>query len=62
MGFMANIGSNSNTVAELWAVWQGLELVWNRGYRKVELESDSQVVIESLIWRIHELVSRNWEC
>lgn len=27
---------------ELWTVWQGLELVLNRGYRKVELELDSR--------------------
>lgn len=29
-----NIGISSNTIAELWAIWRGLEIAWNEGYQK----------------------------
>uniref|UniRef100_A0A6N2MZS1 RNase H type-1 domain-containing protein n=1 Tax=Salix viminalis TaxID=40686 RepID=A0A6N2MZS1_SALVM len=44
-GFARNIGICSSVTAELWAIYEGLKLTWDKGFRKVYLESDSRVVI-----------------
>ncbi|MED6184758.1 hypothetical protein PIB30_117991 [Stylosanthes scabra] len=41
-GFSANLGGTSSvTVAELWGVLHGLNLVWDGGYRKLKVDIDS---------------------
>ncbi|KAK9136201.1 hypothetical protein Syun_015531 [Stephania yunnanensis] len=47
-GYMGHIGTASSTVAELWAIREGLKLAWQRGFRKILLESDSQTAIQFL--------------
>lgn len=39
------VGIFSSLRAELWAVKVGLELAWEKGFRRVLLEVDSQVVV-----------------
>lgn len=36
-GFSKNIGTCEGTVADLWGVFEGLKLVREKGYTKVEL-------------------------
>lgn len=74
-GFMLNIGSTSVLLAELWAIYHGLLVCWNLGFRTVLLESDSvkalQQVIHfmqtnetgiSLVRAIGMLLQREWNC
>ena len=73
-GFARNNGICSSVTAELWAVYIGLQLTWDRGYRKVILESDSSVVVGlmngdkvsmdrncTLIMKIRDMLDRAWE-
>ena len=73
-GFARNIGFCSSVTAELWAIHVGLHMTWDRGFRKVVLESDSRVVVEiikgdtmrvdrnyNLIMQIRGLMGREWE-
>ncbi|XVE97598.1 hypothetical protein REPUB_Repub03eG0033200 [Reevesia pubescens] len=66
--------SNILTV-ELWAIYYGFILCWNKGFRRAELESDSLVVVKKilkqpsrneanfhLITAIQELQQCNWIC
>ncbi|KAL3533571.1 hypothetical protein ACH5RR_007092 [Cinchona calisaya] len=69
-----NIGKSTRLVAELWAIWKGLEISWDLSLKHLEVESDSllgiQIIQEAienhqhynLINRIRELLSRDWEC
>ncbi|XVF88615.1 hypothetical protein PTKIN_Ptkin19aG0065200 [Pterospermum kingtungense] len=43
-GFMYRIGSCSAFIAELWAVFMGLKIAWEHGYRQLILELDSKLV------------------
>ncbi|KAL3533888.1 hypothetical protein ACH5RR_007409 [Cinchona calisaya] len=73
-GFAVNIGKSTSLVAELWAIWKGLEISWDLGLKHLEIESNSlfgvQIIQEatenqqhySLINHIRELLSRDWEC
>ena len=74
MGFARNNESCSSVTAELWAIYVGLQLTWDRGYRKVILESDSRVVIGlingdtvsrdrnfNLVLKIKGILGRDWE-
>ncbi|KAL9441410.1 hypothetical protein AB3S75_019988 [Citrus x aurantiifolia] len=45
-GFGMMIGSCSVTVAELWGLYQGLQLAWNSGIRKIKVEIDSRCVLQ----------------
>ncbi|CAL1352415.1 unnamed protein product [Linum trigynum] len=45
-GFIANFGTATAILAELWAVFHGLEMAWKKGYRAVRLESDSQLAVQ----------------
>lgn len=47
-GFVHNIGHCTVPKAELWGILGGLSLAWDRGFRKVILESDSQLVVNML--------------
>ena len=44
-GFAVNIGICTAPMVELWRVYYGLVIAWERGVRKVELEVDSQIVV-----------------
>ncbi|XP_019094473.1 PREDICTED: uncharacterized protein LOC109129898 [Camelina sativa] len=72
-GFAINIGVCTAPLAELWGVYYGLHLAWGRGFRRVELEVDSLLVVgllKSGISSAHPLsflvrlcqsfVSRDW--
>ncbi|KAF7804601.1 putative ribonuclease H protein At1g65750 family [Senna tora] len=39
-GFSRNVGSCSITFTELWGVLSGLQVAWNRGFKKVIIETD----------------------
>lgn len=43
MGFMAHLGSCTNTVAELQAIRYGLELAWVQGFRRVICDNGRSV-------------------
>ena len=51
-------GEMTNNEAELWAVHQGLRIAARNGYRNLELEGDSQLVIE-MIRKLNN--GKNWE-
>ncbi len=64
-GFVQNVGHASSVVTELWVFRCGLDLEWEKGFCRVILEVDSQVVLHflssrhlairwhgSLIWNI----------
>lgn len=44
-GFSLNIGFCSAPLAELWGVYYGLFLAWDRRIRNLELEVDSETVV-----------------
>ena len=73
-GFARNIGFCSSVTAELWAIHVGLHRTWDKGFRKVVLESDSKVIVGiikgdtvrvdrnyNLIMQIRGLLGREWE-
>lgn len=73
-GFMRNIGCCTIEEAEIWAVWDGLELTWNMGYKRVIVQVDSETVVNwikgkkrvisqalNLIEKCKGLLSREWE-
>ena len=73
-GFARNIGVCSSMTAELWAIYSGLQLVWDKGFRKVVLESDSRVVVGlingesvrvdrnyNILMQIKNMLGRDWE-
>ncbi|KAL9435940.1 hypothetical protein AB3S75_022081 [Citrus x aurantiifolia] len=45
-GFGMMIGSCSITIAELWGLYQGLQLAWNFGIRRLKVETDSLCVTQ----------------
>ncbi|KAL9438044.1 hypothetical protein AB3S75_023834 [Citrus x aurantiifolia] len=47
-GFGMMIGSCSVTVAELWGLYQGLQLAWNFGIRRLKVETDSLCITQLL--------------
>ncbi|KAH9705377.1 hypothetical protein KPL70_011849 [Citrus sinensis] len=72
-GFGMNIGFGSVTTAELWGLFQGLNIAWDRGIHYLIVEVDSQCVSQlisstslmpnahfSLITAIKELMNRQW--
>ncbi|XP_056175267.1 uncharacterized protein LOC115691638 isoform X3 [Syzygium oleosum] len=75
LGYSLNLGKWSSLVADLWAIFQGLKLVWDRGYRQVLVVSDSCTALEclktapqtsdpnsDLIQSCRDLMSRDWDC
>lgn len=47
-GFSKNLGHASAYVAELWGAWEGLKIAKDKGFRLVELQMDSSVVVNCL--------------
>ncbi|KAL9288897.1 putative ribonuclease H domain, reverse transcriptase zinc-binding domain-containing protein [Arabidopsis thaliana] len=73
VGFVLNIGICSAPLAELWGVYYGLHIAWERGIRRLELEVDSTLVVGflqagiedshslSLLVRLcYGFISRDW--
>lgn len=69
-----NIGESSVTMAELWGLYQGLNLAWNIGISHLLVEVDSYCVVQMtakqatvpnayypLMVAIREILSRNWQ-
>ena len=47
-GFSLNLGLASNNMVELAAIWHGLEMAWNMGFKFKRLELDSSVALSWL--------------
>ncbi|MBA0815447.1 hypothetical protein Gohar_000217 [Gossypium harknessii] len=45
-GFSRSLGVATVLHSELWAILDGLNLAWDRGFRKIILESDSKEAID----------------
>ncbi|WCJ17999.1 hypothetical protein M5689_000381 [Euphorbia peplus] len=71
--FWGNIGYCTSTLAELWGLYFGLNLAWGKGFCKVVVELDSQIVLRFmtrtiefhhpytwLIGRCLNLQDKNW--
>ncbi|CAI0459471.1 unnamed protein product [Linum tenue] len=69
-----NLGKCTITRAEIWGALKGLEIAWDAGYRRVELQLDSQTAITllqdtgshshqhaSLTLAFQSLLRREWE-
>ncbi|CAN1157810.1 Putative ribonuclease H protein At1g65750 [Linum perenne] len=74
LAFTANLGSCSITRAELRGILIGLRLAWNAGYKKIIVQTDSQVAVQLLtdesstnhhhgleISQFKEFNARSWE-
>ncbi|CAN0900153.1 Putative ribonuclease H protein At1g65750 [Linum grandiflorum] len=72
--FAANLGSCSITRAEMRAIFDGLQLSWTLGIRRIQIQSDLMVVVTilakdselgnqhaALVLQFKELCSRQWE-
>nr|WMB96745.1 hypothetical protein [Solanum melongena] len=47
-GFVQKIGIASILEAELWGILQGLKLCWNKGFRTLEVETDSAIAVKKI--------------
>ncbi|GLT67725.1 hypothetical protein SLA2020_400120 [Shorea laevis] len=73
-GFTQHLGMGYAIRAELFAIWKGLTLAWEKGYRKVIIETDSLLAKQKLqslgsanaLYPLCrdciELINRNWVC
>ena len=52
-GFSFKLGTCSVLVAELWAILHGLRLAWEKGVRKLTVETDSLVTLKGIKNRHH---------
>ncbi|XP_022738663.1 uncharacterized protein LOC111291283 isoform X2 [Durio zibethinus] len=75
VGYNLNLGTCGSLATDLWALFQGIKFTWDRGYRKVLVESDSNAAMEclkkapshlssnrALIESCIDLISRKWDC
>ncbi|OMP08004.1 Zinc finger, FYVE/PHD-type [Corchorus olitorius] len=75
IGYNLKIGVCSSLTTDLWALYEGLKLSWDKGCRKVVVESDSVAVVEclkkplclldsnrALIQSCRDLLNNNWDC
>ncbi|EOY16798.1 Uncharacterized protein TCM_035679 [Theobroma cacao] len=75
LGFNYKIGISCSLQVELWALYWGLTLCWDKGFRKVQVESDSLLAVQKisnqslqpkqnagLLKCIRELFQRSWDC
>ena len=53
-GFALNIGRCSAPLAELWGVYYGLVIAWEKGIRRLEVEVDSKMVVGFLTTGIED--------
>lgn len=73
-GFTRFIGETHAYIAELWGALEGLLLAWTKGYRHVELQLDSKVVVSQLtgngsgtmmgrglVHRLQQMLQRQWQ-
>ncbi|CAL1397774.1 unnamed protein product [Linum trigynum] len=73
VGFVAQIGEATAGLAELWALFHGLNLAWSHGCLNLQVETDSQLVIQwiknrvdplhphaSLLSSIRRCLTRDW--
>ncbi|KAK0586151.1 hypothetical protein LWI29_001876 [Acer saccharum] len=74
-GFALNRGTGSILEAELWGIFEGLQFLWKAGFKKVVVESDSQIAVGlltnsthachplfSIIQSCKGLMSNKWCC
>ncbi|KAF7827992.1 LINE-type retrotransposon LIb DNA [Senna tora] len=74
LGFIANIGISSVIGAELWGIYHGLNTAWEKGYKKIIIESDSKMAVQRIsscrkdnvnehpiTGQIRELIRKDWE-
>ncbi|KAK4273392.1 hypothetical protein QN277_021805 [Acacia crassicarpa] len=72
VGFAKMISDCQANSAEEWAIVEGLQTVWDLGFRKIILESDADYTVNllldndcvscsNLILRARELLSLNWQ-
>ncbi|KAE8656904.1 hypothetical protein F3Y22_tig00116997pilonHSYRG00576 [Hibiscus syriacus] len=73
MGFMKFIGCCSALDAELWGLFEGLQVAWNMGVRKIKVESDCKEAVDllnnvprardvcSLLPHLGDICNRDWE-
>ncbi|KAF7803041.1 hypothetical protein G2W53_042152 [Senna tora] len=72
-GFSKRLGRGNALHAEIWGILQGLKIAWEKGYKKVIIESDSSLAIQlalgtndqphyigQIIKDIHTLVNKDW--
>lgn len=72
--FAINIGIYMPVCAELWAVTNGLKLVWSKVFQQIILELDSTLLVDliikdkinidknyNLIMQARDLSSKDWE-
>ncbi|KAK6939297.1 Ribonuclease H domain [Dillenia turbinata] len=65
VGFYSRIGLSDILAAELWGAWKGLNLALDRGLRKIELEFDSESLVNLLsevVNKYHMLFSHVMDC
>ncbi|EOY25852.1 Non-LTR retroelement reverse transcriptase [Theobroma cacao] len=48
VGYACKLETSSVFRAELWGVYKGLQLAWERGFRKVKLQSDNKAVVQAI--------------
>lgn len=74
VGFRAKLDNMDILSAEIWGILKGLELAWEKGFRRVIMESDSNEAVglvcnvcptihplAPLIQRTKEMMGKNWE-
>ncbi|GLT41443.1 hypothetical protein SLA2020_155090 [Shorea laevis] len=74
-GFNMQVGVGHAVRAEIFAILKGLEIAWQKNYRKVILESDCLLAVHKVMhgttnldpygaWisRCRELLQRDWQC
>ncbi|GLT63422.1 hypothetical protein SLA2020_359880 [Shorea laevis] len=74
-GFNQQLGDGHAIRAALFALWKGMELTWNKGYRQVIVETDSLLAIQKLqnsstettslsywVQKCKSFLERDWFC
>lgn len=71
-GYMANLGQCDSLTTETWAIILGLELAWDKGHRRIILETNSLILhnmikeniqrkrVVPMLHHITEILSRDW--
>jgi ribonuclease HI len=48
-GFSGSCGRASNLLVEIYAIFKGVQLAWDSGYRTITLDSDSKSAIDLIL-------------